>query len=60
MEMLTEEERKTRLEKLKAKLKDLEVFFQETESCLGELRDDEKRHLKGLASAVKYHASKLI
>ncbi|NRB16722.1 MAG: hypothetical protein HRU33_03845 [Rhodobacteraceae bacterium] len=58
--MLTEEERKALLEELKAKLRDLEVFFQDTESSLGELRDDEKRHLKGLASAVKYHASKLI
>lgn len=58
--MLTEEDRNTRLAELKAKLKDLEVFFQETEASLGELRDDEKRHLKGLASAVKYHASKLI
>ena len=60
MEELTEEERKTRLDELKTRLRDLEVFFQETESILGELRDDEKRHLKGLASAVKHHASQLL
>ncbi|MFA3919107.1 hypothetical protein [Ruegeria hyattellae] len=57
--MLTEEDRAAHLLGLKAKMRELEVLFEETESRLGELTVEEKSHLKGLASAIEYQASKL-
>lgn len=57
--MMTPVERTERLSHLKEKMRELEVLFEETEKALGELADDEKRSLKGLASAVEYHASQL-
>lgn len=57
--MLTGEDRAAHLNGLKGKMKELEMLFEETESRLGELTDEEKSHLKGLASAIEYQASKL-
>lgn len=34
-------------------------LFEEIETAFGDLTDEEKRSLKGLASAIEYHASKL-
>lgn len=50
-------ERADKLSLLKDKMRELEVLFEETEAALGTLSDDEKRSLKGLASAIEYHAS---
>lgn len=57
--MNTPKERTERLGHLKDKMRELEMLFEETETAVGELADDEKRSLKGLASAIEYHASKL-
>lgn len=52
-------ERMERLSHLKDKMLEMEVLFVEMETAFGELSDGEKRSLKGLASAIEYHASKL-
>lgn len=57
MENLTVRTKK--LSHLKDKMRDMEVLFEETEAALGDLTEEEKRSLKGLASAIEYHASKL-
>ncbi len=57
--MMTPTERTERLSHLKDKMRELEVLFEETESVFGPLTDEEKRSLKGLASAIEYHASEL-
>ncbi len=51
--------RTERLSHLKDKMRELEALFEESEEILGTLTDVEKRSLKGLASAIEYHASKL-
>ncbi len=56
---MTPAKRLKRLSHLKEKMRELEVLFEETESTIGDLTDEEKRSLKGLASAIEYHASKL-
>jgi hypothetical protein len=48
-----------KLSHLKDKMRDMEVLFEETEAALGDLTEEEKRSLKGLESAIEYHASKL-
>jgi hypothetical protein len=57
--MATVSERSERLSHLKDKMRELEVLFEEIESVFGPLTDEEKRSLKGLASAIEYHASNL-
>lgn len=57
--MMTSAERTERLNLLKDKMKEFEILLEETEIAFGELTDEEKRSLKGLASAIEYHASKL-
>ncbi len=57
--MMTPAERTQRLSDLKVKMRELEVLFEEAETAIGDLTDEEKRSLKGLASAIEYHASKL-
>ncbi len=57
--MMTPAERIERLSHLKDKMRELEILFEKTELELGDLSDEEKRSLKGLASAIEYHASKL-
>jgi len=52
-------ERSERLNYLKDKMREMEVLFEETETAFGDLTDEEKRSLKGLASAIEYHAKKL-
>lgn len=52
-------QRAEKLSHLKDKMREMEVLFEETEAALGVLTDDEKRALKGLASAIEYHASNL-
>jgi hypothetical protein len=52
-------ERTLRLAHLKDKMRELEVLFEETEAAIGDVSDEEKRSLKGLASAIEYHAGKL-
>ncbi len=56
---MTPAERMEWLGRLKDKMRELEVAFEETETAFGELTDEEKRSLKGLASAIEYHAGKL-
>ena len=51
--------RDAQLSQLKDKMREMEVYFEETEISLGKLTDEEKRSLKGLASAIEYHASNL-
>lgn len=57
--MMTPAERTERLSYLKDKMRELEVLFEKMEIALGDLTDEEKRSLKGLASAIEYHACKL-
>jgi|GEM_PF-2497313 len=57
--MMTPAERTDRLSYLKDEMLKLEVLFEETEVAIGDLTDEEKRSLKGLASVIEYHASKL-
>jgi hypothetical protein len=57
--MMNPAERTEKLSHLKEKMREMEVLFEETEATLGGLAEDEKRSLKGLASAIEYHASKL-
>jgi len=57
--MTTPAERTERLNHLKDKMREMEVLFEETEIAFGNLTDEEKRSLKGLASAIEYHARKL-
>jgi len=57
--MTTPAERVERLSHLKDKMRELEVLFEKTEITFGDLTDEEKRSLKGLASAIEYHAGKL-
>lgn len=57
--MMTPAERTERLSHLKDKMRELEVLFEEVEKTFGDLTSEEKRSLKGLASAIEYHASKL-
>jgi|TARA_B110000908_G_C10149594_1_gene400677 hypothetical protein len=57
--MMTPAERTQRLGHLKDEMLKLEVLFEETELAFGDLTDEEKRSLKGLASVIEYHASKL-
>ena len=57
--MTTSTERTARLSHLKDKMRELEVLFEETETAVGDLTEQEKRPFKGLASAIEYHASKL-
>ncbi len=57
--MMTPAERAERLSHLKDKMREIEVLFEEAETTFGELTDEEKRSLKGLASVIEYHASKL-
>jgi len=57
MDHLTE--RAVTLGRLKDKMREMEVLFEETLAVLGGLTDEEKRSLKGLASAIEYHASNL-
>ena len=52
-------ERTERLNYLKDKMREMEVLFEETETAFGDLTDEEKRSLKGLASAIEYHVKKL-
>ena len=52
-------ERTEKLQSLKDKMREMEVLFEEIETAFGDLTDEEKRSLKGLASAIEYHASKL-
>lgn len=47
------------LSHLKDKMRDMEGLFEETEADLGNLTEEEKRSLKGLASAIEYHVSNL-
>ncbi len=56
---MTVTERIKRISHLKDKMRELEALFEETETAFGNLTDEEKRSLKGLASAIEYHASKL-
>ncbi|WP_171054530.1 hypothetical protein [Roseovarius arcticus] len=56
---MTPTERSNRISHLKDKMKELEALFEETETVFGDLTDEEKRSLKGLASAIEYHASKV-
>ena len=51
--------RVAQLSQLKDKMREMEVYFEEMEISLGKLTDEEKRSLKGLASAIEYHASNL-
>ena len=51
--------RDAQLSQLKDKMREMEVYFEEMEISLGKLTDEEKRSLKGLASAIEYHASNL-
>lgn len=53
------EERTERLSHLKDKMREMEVLFEEIETAFGNLTDDEKKPLKGLASVIEYHASNL-
>ena len=57
--MMTPEERTEKLSHLKSKMREMEVLFEKVEAALGDLTEDEKRALKGLASALEYHASNL-
>ena len=57
--MMTPAERTERLSHLKDEMRKLEVLFEETEVAFGHLTEEEKRSLKGLASAIEYQASKL-
>jgi hypothetical protein len=57
--MMNLAERTMRLAHLKDKMRELEVLFEETVAAIGDVTDEEKRSLKGLASAIEYHASKL-
>ncbi|MCX8227975.1 MAG: hypothetical protein OTI35_18050 [Sulfitobacter sp.] len=57
--MTAPDERTEKLHNLKDKMREMEVLFEEIETALGDLTDEEKRSLKGLASAIEYHASKL-
>lgn len=59
IETMNSVERTEQLSHLKNKMLEMEVLFEETETAFGELSDGEKRSLKGLASAIEYHASKL-
>ncbi len=52
-------ERTEKLHNLKNKMREMESLFEEIETTFGDLTDEEKRSLKGLASAIEYHASKL-
>tara|TARA_R110002051_G_scaffold150041_1_gene222645 strand:- start:2115 stop:2294 length:180 start_codon:yes stop_codon:yes gene_type:complete len=52
-------ERTEKLSHLKEKMREMELLLEETEAALGNLTEDEKRSLKGLASAIEYHSSKL-
>ncbi len=52
-------ERTEKLHNLKDRMREMEVLFEEIETAFGDLTDEEKRSLKGLASAIEYHASKL-
>ncbi len=52
-------ERTEKLHNLKDKMREMEVLFEEIETAFGDLTVEEKRSLKGLASAIEYHASKL-
>ena len=52
-------ERTERLNDLKDKMREMEVLFEEIETAFGDLTDEEKKPLKGLASVIEYHASKL-
>ena len=52
-------ERTEQIHHLKDKMREMEVLFEEIETAIGDLTDEEKRSLKGLASAIEYHASKL-
>ncbi|HEY9037878.1 MAG TPA: hypothetical protein VIN05_02905 [Roseovarius sp.] len=56
---MTPTERIEWLNHLKNKMRELEVLFEEAETAFGDLTSEEKRSLKGLASAIEYHASKL-
>lgn len=40
-------------------MRETEVLFEEVQADLGDLTADEKKALKGLASALEYHASNL-
>lgn len=51
--------RTEKLSHLKDKMREMEVLFEDTETALGKLTEEEKRSLKGLASAIEYHASNL-
>ncbi len=51
--------RTEKLSHLKDKMREMEVLFEDTKAAVGELTDEEKRSLKGLASAIEYHASNL-
>jgi len=44
---------------MSARFKEMEVLFEDTEAALGKLTEVEKWSLKGLASAIEYHASNL-
>lgn len=57
--MMTPAERTERLGHLKDEMRKLEVLFEETELAFGDLTDEEKRSLNGLASVIEYHASNL-
>ncbi len=57
--MTAPDERTEKLHNLKDKMREMEVLFEEIETAFGDLTDEEKRSLKGLASAIEYHASKL-
>ena len=57
--MTTPVERAERLNHLKVKMREMEVLFEEIETTIGDLTDEEKKPLKGLASVIEYHASKL-
>ena len=52
-------ERTEKLHNLKDRMREMEVLFEEIETAFGDLTVEEKRSLKGLASAIEYHASKL-
>jgi hypothetical protein len=57
--MTAPDERTEKLHNMKDKMREMEVLFEEIETAFGDLTDEEKRSLKGLASAIEYHASKL-
>jgi hypothetical protein len=57
--MMTPAERTEKLSHLKDEMLKIEILFEEAENAFGDLTDIEKRSLKGLASAIEYHASNL-